>query len=181
MRNKNRPKDLKVNVDDTDINDDASTRSSSWKKKSRPNTPTSAVTDDTQSAARPKISRYLSGFPHLKENIDAEFSKDWWNDIQPPPVNPPTDPQEAVRSISNFMHELPSKPISVSHYSNLFRIFEDYRKVKEQNDNLKQEMRETSQAHEAAVTRWAVIESQYQAEIRRLELLIAHGTSGMTG
>ncbi|PVH96663.1 hypothetical protein DM02DRAFT_631800 [Periconia macrospinosa] len=190
MRNRNRTKESKINTNAAFPAEESSHRSSGW-LKSRPSTPTTA-TDDTRSegssealtprrATRPKISRYLSGLPHFKENIDSTFTQDWWNEIQPLPAEPPLSPEEMIRSVSKHMHGLPAQPIPISMFNGLFRVFEDHRKIKEERTRLDQELRETLDAHDSAADRWCKAEAQYQEEIRRLDLLIARGTSGMTG
>ncbi|CAI6338999.1 unnamed protein product [Periconia digitata] len=192
-KNKARPKELNLNVDTARPSVESGRPSSNWLRNSRPGTPLSATaTDDARSeksvetltprrATRPKISHYLSGIPHLKDDIDPDFADEWWNEIEPLPVEPPVDPQTAMQLVSKFMHQQPLQPIPVSMYSNIFRIFEDYRKVKEETGESSHRLHEALQAHEEAESAWVKTESQYQAEIKRLELLIARGTAGLTG
>ena len=74
-----------------------------------------------------------------------------------------------------------NQPISVEHNSGLFRIFEDYRKIREQKERLELLVEDTLQDWGKADKHWSHAEGRYIAEIRRLELLIARGMSGMTG
>lgn len=74
-----------------------------------------------------------------------------------------------------------SQPIPIEHYNGLFRIFEDYRKIREQKERLGEMMEDTIQDWTKAEEQWRCAEDRYGAEIRRLELLIARGTAGMTG
>ena len=69
----------------------------------------------------------------------------------------------------------------MEHNSGLFRVFEDYRNVREQKESLSIMMEETLSDWKKAEQYWDRSKDCYGAEIRRLELLIARGTSGMTG
>jgi hypothetical protein len=69
----------------------------------------------------------------------------------------------------------------MEHNSGLFRVFEDYRKVREQKESLSLLLEETLKDWKRAEEHWMHSKGRYGAEIRRLELLIARGTSGMTG
>jgi hypothetical protein len=73
------------------------------------------------------------------------------------------------------------QPIPVEHNSGLFRVFEDYRKMREHKEGLEKLLKDTLQDWDKAEKHWGQAEACYNAEIRRLELLIARGTSGMTG
>jgi hypothetical protein len=74
-----------------------------------------------------------------------------------------------------------TQPIPVEHNSGLFRVFEDYRKVREHKERLEKLLKDTFHDWGRAEKHWSQAEARYNAEIRRLELLIARGTSGMTG
>ncbi|EFQ96643.1 hypothetical protein PTT_00125 [Pyrenophora teres f. teres 0-1] len=175
-------------------------RQSSWRKLqgSRPQTPVSAVpitpvfedTDEARSErsetpaprrdSKPKLARYTSLFANFKDNSRAsDFSEPWSEDA--PPVFPPyVDPLDALQAVR--LHMVNScQPIPLEHYSGLFRIFEDYRKAREQKERLGDLMEVTLQDWEKAEEQWRLAEDRYVAEIRRLELLIVRGTGGMTG
>jgi hypothetical protein len=74
-----------------------------------------------------------------------------------------------------------NQPIPIEHNSGLFRVFEDYRKVRENKERLESLLQDTFRDWRIAENHWSAAEGKYDAEIRRLELLIARGTSGMTG
>ncbi|CAE7175839.1 hypothetical protein HRS9139_03455 [Pyrenophora teres f. teres] len=175
-------------------------RQSSWRKLqgSRPQTPVSAVpitpvfedTDEARSErsetpaprrdSKPKLARYTSLFANFKDNSRAsDFSEPWSEDA--PPVFPPyVDPLDALQAVR--LHMVNScQPIPLEHYSGLFRIFEDYRKAREQKERLGDLMEVILQDWEKAEEQWRLAEDRYVAEIRRLELLIVRGTGGMTG
>lgn len=167
-------------------------------RKSRPETPASLTTPqtgledargDTTSEAstprrtvRPKFSRYLSGYRSLKDGSkDAEFRQPWSEDA-PPPYITPIDPLMSLNSVYSYMNSFPTKPIPIEYNSNLFRIFEDYCKVRHDKDTLDELLQQTFDGFRHAEEFWAESESQYEEEIRRLELLIARdGSSGMAG
>ena len=200
-----KPKDitpLKFGRDDTVAADDpGDRRRHHWRKTlhgSRPETPvsgtltTSAIEDaeDTRSErsevstprrnSRPKLARYTSLFSSFKESSKGpEFEP--WSEDAPPPFQPYIDPLNAVQSIRSHMITCSSKPIPLEHNNGLFRIFEDYRKVREEKEHLETLLQDTFQGWKVAEEQWSASEGRYEAEIRRLDLLIARGTSGMTG
>ncbi|KAF1956770.1 hypothetical protein CC80DRAFT_504578 [Byssothecium circinans] len=195
MRAKHRPKDLKTTNDDISPAEDTGRRPPSWRKTvlDRPETPAVIVTDEggqgealveantPRRSSRPKLVHYLSGL-HSKEHLKhIDPTEEWWNEIEPAPQNPLVDPQVALQSTYAHMRRLPSRPIPVSHFSGLFQLFEDYRKTRDQNETLTGKVEETSQQLEKATQNFHEAEVRYQLEIRRLELFIAHGTSGMAG
>ncbi|KAF2641435.1 hypothetical protein P280DRAFT_313169 [Massarina eburnea CBS 473.64] len=194
---KQRTKDSKANNDNLAPADDTTRRpGSGWRKShaerpETPATPSIVVTEDIQSEApseansprrssMPKLVRYLSGL-HTKDHLKhINFNEDWWNEVELV-KKPPVDPALALQSTFSHMRELPSKPIPVSHFSGLFHLFEDYRKIREERDTLAGKLGEMSQQHAQSKKAWVDAEFVYQTEIRRLELLIAHGASGMVG
>ncbi|RMZ70621.1 agc dmpk kinase [Pyrenophora seminiperda CCB06] len=175
-------------------------RQSSWRKLhgSSPQTPVGAVpitpvfedTDEARSDrpetpaprrdSKPKLARYTSLFTNFKETAKTpDFSEPWSEDS--PPVFPPyVDPLDALQAVR--LHMVNSyEPIPREHYSGLFRIFEDYRKSREQKERYSELIEVTLQNWENAEEQWEHAEDRYGAEIRRLELVIARGTGGMTG
>ena len=193
---------LKTDKDSPTIPEDAADRlrQSSWRKLqgSRPQTPMSAVPitpvfEDIEEApiersetpaprrdSKPKLARYTSLFANFKDTSRApEFSEPWSEDT--PTVFPRyVDPLNALQVVRLHMVNS-SQPIPIEHYSGLFRIFEDYRKTREQKERLGEMMEDTLQDWAKAEEQWRCAEDRYGAEIRRLELLIARGTAGMTG
>lgn len=209
-RKKIRPKELRVTTGESIVFDESNERPRrhsdkvGWRKtihggSSRPGTPASAATptlqvdvDDTRSegvseastprrATKPKLSRLMSSYRNLKETPkEPEFGTPWSEDA-PPPYTSPVDPLMSLQSTYSHMIALPTQPIPVDYNNGLFRVFEDYRKVRQEREHLDSLLQEALEDYKNADTCWAETESRYQAEIRRLELLIARGTSGMTG
>jgi hypothetical protein len=199
------PTPLKIDNDNPASLDDSSDHRLplSWRKTrqdSRPQTPVSAVlttltfedADDAQSErsdtpaprrdSKPKLARYTSLFANFKETAkepEFAFSAPWGEDA-PPPFQPYIDPLDVVISVRSHMATA-HQPIPMEHNSGLFRVFEDYRKVREQKESLSAMMEETLKDWKKAKEHWKNSKDRYCAEIRRLELLIARGTSGMTG
>jgi hypothetical protein len=196
---------LKIDSDSPAAPDDTSDRrlQLSWRKTrqdSRPQTPVGAVpttpamedADDAPSEpsdtpaprrdSKPKLARYTSLFANFKETVkepEFAFSVPWSEDA-PPPFQPYIDPLDVVLSVRSHMASA-SRPIPMEHNSGLFRVFEDYRKVREQKESLSLLLEETLKDWKRAEEHWMHSKGCYGAEIRRLELLIARGTSGMTG
>jgi hypothetical protein len=63
----------------------------------------------------------------------------------------------------------------------LFRIFEDYHKRRDETDLLNTELEDIRKKLGDSEGQWARDERQYAEEIRRLELLIAQGATGVAG
>ncbi|CAN9084261.1 unnamed protein product [Alternaria sp. RS040] len=175
----------------------------SWRQQrqgSRPQTPVGAVSAtplvddayDTRSDrsdtpaprrdSKPRLARYTSLFANFKDTTkepEFAFSAPWGEDA-PQSLQPYIDPLDVVQSVRSHMATT-HRPIPMEHNSGLFRVFEDYRKVREQKESLSIMMEETLSDWKKAEEHWNRSKDCYGAEIRRLELLIARGTSGMAG
>lgn len=177
----------------------------SWRSYlgSRPQTPIPAPTvvstgDDTEdsrseassdrgrSGARPKVSRYLSDYLALSAPPKAPvkevflFSEPWCEEERME-IEPPVDPLVAVQEIRLHIGKQSWVPLPVEHNNGLLRIFEDYRKVRDTKELLDVLMKDILGAWQTAQEEWTERERRYQHEIRRLELLIAQGSTGMAG
>ncbi|KAI4930490.1 uncharacterized protein J4E92_004322 [Alternaria infectoria] len=196
---------LKIDVDTPVGTDDSSDRrlQLTWRKtrqSSRPQTPvggahTTPIAEDADDApsersdtpalrrdSKPKLARYTSLFANFKETAkepEFAFSAPWGEDA-PAPFQTYIDPLDVVTSVRSHMITA-SWPIPMEHNSGLFRVFEDYRKVREQKECLSTMLEETLNDWRKAEEHWTRSRDRYGAEIRRLELLIARGASGMTG
>ncbi|KAF2685529.1 hypothetical protein K458DRAFT_449307 [Lentithecium fluviatile CBS 122367] len=184
-----KPKDLKIDFK-TDTKANTTTAS-------RPETPVRVATpvppidvDDTKSEIsesgtprRPaKLARLVSGYRTLKGAPEEfDFAEPWSEDTPPIPTTP-VDPVVALQSIYSHMNTLPTRPIPVDYYSGLYRIFEDYRKVRHEKQRLEELLHESFEGYRRIEEALVKMETQYQAEIRRLELLIVRdGTTGLAG
>ncbi|KAH8727268.1 hypothetical protein GQ44DRAFT_649771 [Phaeosphaeriaceae sp. PMI808] len=130
--------------------------------------------------SKPKLARYTSLFTNFKDvPKSAEFAEPW-SDVAPS-FEPYLDPRIALQSIHSHMITYSMSPIPLGYNNGLFRIFEDYHKLRAENCRLQAELQETFQNIEIARVQWRNDERQYGEEIRRLELLIAHGSAGVAG
>ncbi|OAF99555.1 uncharacterized protein CC84DRAFT_365135 [Paraphaeosphaeria sporulosa] len=174
---------------------------SNWRNTfhSRPGTPSRAPTptifhvdtDDVRrditldvpnprKATKPKLARYLSGYLAVKDvSKEPEFSVPWLE--IPPASREYVDPMASLQSVFSHMTTNPSCPIPLHYNNGIFRVFEDYRKVRDEKERLDDLLHETFEGYRAVERFFEKAEAEYQAEIRRLELLIARGTSGMDG
>lgn len=96
-------------------------------------------------------------------------------------IEPPVDPLVAVQEIRSHIGKQSWVPIPVEHNNGLLRIFEDYRKVRDTKEQLDTLIKEVLGSWQTAQEEWTETEFRYQQEIRRLELLIAKGSTGMAG
>ncbi|EAT80552.2 hypothetical protein SNOG_12140 [Parastagonospora nodorum SN15] len=205
-RKKSKPKELqplKLGLDHLVGADDASDRRRhhGWRKTiqgSRPATPATAppvtpTVEETEDAlsertepttprrdSKPKLVRYTSLFSSFASTPKGpEFSEPWGE--EPLLFEPYADPKLAIASIRAHMASFSMKPIPPEHNNNLFRIFEDYHKRRDEIDRLRIALKELSERQLQYETGWADYERQYAEEIRRLELLIAQGVTGVAG
>jgi hypothetical protein len=204
-----KPKELqpfKLGVDDTAATEDPSDRRRhhGWRKTiqgSRPATPVSGPpatptideVEDVQGEltepatrrrdSKPKLTRYtslFSGFNALKDTTKIlDFTEPWSDGT--PPFESYVDPKFAIQSIRSHMVTFSRNPVPLEYNNSLFCIFENYDKLRNQNDRLDTVLQETRQNFEYAEDQWAKEELRYEEEIRRLELLIAQGAMGVAG
>jgi hypothetical protein len=199
----NKPKDLQPHkLGDAVIADDASDRRRhGWRKTisgSRPATPASnppatPTVDEVESAhversepptprrdSKPKLIRYTSLFTSFTTTPkEVGFSAPWGEES--PVFEHHVDPKIAIVSIRAHMTNQSMKPIPLEHNSNLFRIFEDYHKQRDQVDLLNTELEEIRKRLAESEGQRVKDERQYGDEVRRLELLIAQGATGVAG
>lgn len=209
-KSKNAPSSLKIGSDElTAAPEDSSDwrRYHGWRptlQGSRPATPVSVVpitpvTEDRSdrsetdarsnqseaatphSHSRPKASRYTSVFNNIKEASREPDFPEPWNDDTTPSYQPVIDTMSALQSVYSHTLRYPSKPIPHEYHSGLFRVFEDYRKSKNENEQLKSILEDTCRNWETAEKHWANSERQLQADVRRLEALMTRGASSTAG
>lgn len=131
--------------------------------------------------SKPKLARYTSLFSSLKDvNKGPEFAEPWSADA-PPVFEPYPDPLYALQSLRSFMFKAPSAAIPPSYSNALFRIFDSYGKLREQNQRLEELAQEMIRDWTRMEEHFNMREADYKGEIRRLELLIARSALGMTG
>jgi hypothetical protein len=159
---------------------------------SRPSTPVPTSTssnavdaDDARSETSrpstpgrpPTLARLVSSYRTLidtpKESA-GDFAEPW-SDVAPPLDMLPIDPLLSMQSIYAHMNASSTRPIPVGHNSALFRIFEDYRKARASKNGLEKLLQQALEGMRIAEEAWVETEAQYQAEIRRLELLMVRG------
>ncbi|KAF2121955.1 hypothetical protein BDV96DRAFT_640028 [Lophiotrema nucula] len=129
---------------------------------------------------RPSSKRHWSSYIAITGPKEHIFSEPWSLD-SPLLLEPPVDPFMVLQSVRSHISKLPTEPIPVQHHSGILRVFEDYRKVRAKKENIEDLLNVTLGDFKRAEESWTASEDQYKAEIRRLELLIARGTSGMAG
>ena len=134
--------------------------------------------------SKPKRTRYTSLFTiHKGKPTDPIFSEPWSTD-QVPDIEDPwyyVDPIVVMESIHSHMCKNSMVPIPLSYNSGLFRVFDDYRKLRSQFESLETRELEAWEQASMETARMLKSEAQYVSEIRRLELLIAQGTTGSSG
>ncbi|KAF2259998.1 hypothetical protein CC78DRAFT_585382 [Lojkania enalia] len=138
-------------------------------------------TSRLRSGPKPKLSRYLSDYLTLTApSKDQIFSEPWTEDA-PAAFVPPVDPLVVLQPVRTYFCKFPSQALPPQHNSGLLRLFEDYEKIRKEKGNLDNLLKETLEGFRSAEDSWAAAKVGYQEEIRRLELMIACGTSGVAG
>lgn len=134
--------------------------------------------------SKPKLIRYTSLFvTHKDDPASPIFSEPWSADSLPKLEDPWTyvDPVVVMESIHSHMCKNHMVPIPLEYNSGLFQIFDDYRKLRLRKELLEMREREAFEHSRKVTAELLESEELYEAEIRRLELLIARGSTGMTG
>ncbi|KAF2827665.1 hypothetical protein CC86DRAFT_349335 [Ophiobolus disseminans] len=196
----NKPKELqphKVSADDA-VASGRHLFSRKGIQSSRPATPATSTIEEADEgpgepaqsttprrSSKPKLVRYTSLFTSFKD-VSEPKSPDFaepWGDIDPnsaAPV-PYVDPIAIIQAIRSHMANFSTTPLSSTHNSGLFRVFEHYYKLRSENERLEVGLHEARQELQSTQDRWTDEERRYAEEIRRLELLIAQGTAGVAG
>jgi hypothetical protein len=158
--------------------------------QSQPDTPVKAGTptltidtEDTRSELSesstprrpPTLARLVSGYRTLKDTSKDSGFAEPWSENAPLFRRPSTDPLVSIQSIYTHMNALPTRPIPVYCNSALFHLFEDYRKVKTEKEGLEKLLHETFESLRKVEEAVVETETQYKAEVRRLELLMVRG------
>ncbi|KAF2660646.1 hypothetical protein K491DRAFT_571115, partial [Lophiostoma macrostomum CBS 122681] len=130
-----------------------------------------------RSGPKPRLTRLISDYLSLT-SPKVEFTE-FWKEGAPLVVEPPIDPLNVVVAVRSTIQSY--QPISTEYNSGLLRVFEDYRKVRDEKEKLEGLLKETLDDYSLFEENWAAKEGHYQDEIRRLELIIARGTAGLSG
>ncbi|KZM22642.1 hypothetical protein ST47_g6193 [Ascochyta rabiei] len=157
-----------------------------------PPTPTPEDIEDTRSErtddsaprrdSKPKPIRYTSLFTtHKEEPSGPDFAEPW--SVDAPPSHDQrayVDPVVVMECIHSHLCKNYMVPVPLEYNSGLFQIFDDYRKLRSQKERL--DMRERKMLDDSCKLKdqWFEAEGCYEAEIHRLELLIARGITGST-
>ncbi|KAF2011741.1 hypothetical protein BU24DRAFT_288335 [Aaosphaeria arxii CBS 175.79] len=134
----------------------------------------------TVRSSRPRLARYISDYLTFGGPDSPEFSEPWSQDVPLRPVTP-VDITMVIQMIQMHIHQFPLRPLPVEHTSGLLRIFEEYRKAKEEANVSGEKWRDILVDFTNAQATWEATESSYQSEIIRLRSVIGKGASGMTG
>ena len=136
-------------------------------------------TSSPRKPVKPKLARYISGYLSIKEAAkEPEFTEPW--DEIAPRQEDTTDPLFSLQSIFVHMTTTPTRPIPLHFNSGIFRIFEDYRNIRNENERLNSLCNDTFAAFRRLETSYEDERIKYNEVIRRLELPNARGTPGIT-
>ena len=180
-----------------------------WMRSIHPSRPTTPFTDSSANAAgssnlnqnrtstsatkprRPTVERLSSFFPHLRTSKDFKMSA---SDQEHEPFynakdnvyNPDVD-MMANTLLTVSMSNL-GKPLGAEYGSFLLHVLEAYRyqkrdlaKAAADLDDVKNMMEQLKLEHERDAELWAKEKATYKAEIKRREVLMVQGKTGMEG
>jgi hypothetical protein len=135
--------------------------------------------------SRPKLftraSQYFGKSPSLQFSNNFDFSE----------VKPERNLHDAkvdpiVSSITTTISSQFNKPLSVQNHGPILRVFEAFRVLSDEKDELEANLAEavshnntTLDTLEGERRRWKEDELNYKAEIKRLEIIIASGKTGL--
>ncbi|KAH0356629.1 hypothetical protein KCU81_g874, partial [Aureobasidium melanogenum] len=115
----------------------------------------------------------------FKETISSPYQT-WPEGCEP-------DPDQTMDSIMRTLIAEPYRPLDVKHNSPLLMIFEGFRNLRDENSSLLRKLKYEAETrfeshHELELERqaWQREREQYQAEVRRLELIISKNKEGRT-
>lgn len=157
--------------------------------------PTDRLTPDTPTLRAPStpaprrgsntsFAKYLAAYLSLKDSKDKDKGIKFdtpWDDIPPLSSVPVVDPLVTAQGLYAYMQVNPPRPIPINYYCGLFQMFDSYRNLREENEKIKDLLENSLGAYDNLQESWKETEDKYQTEIRRLELVIARGTSGIDG
>lgn len=130
----------------------------------------------------PKLAHYLSSYRALTAPETQEFSfSEPWSLFPPPRDEPQIDPLEIVRKVRSHIGRQTWVSLPVEYNYGILRVFEEFRKISEKQEKTLREYKKALDTWKSDKSKWDNTEDLYQQEIRRLELLIAQGKSGMSG
>ncbi|KAG9662489.1 uncharacterized protein M437DRAFT_38328 [Aureobasidium melanogenum CBS 110374] len=143
---------------------------------------------------RPKISSYFSHrgpSSHGRSSVwsadrRASFKETISSPYQTWPEGCEPDPDQTMDSIMRTLIAEPYRPLDVKHNSPLLMIFEGFRNLRDENSSLLRKLKYEAETrfeshHELELERqaWQREREQYQAEVRRLELIISKNKEGV--
>jgi hypothetical protein len=136
--------------------------------------------------SRPKLftraSQYFGKSPSLRFNHNFEF-----NEVKlEHNLNHDAKIDSIISSITTAINNQINKPLSVQLHGLILRVFEAFRVLSDEKDELEKKLAEsvshnntTLDTLEGERRRWKEDEINYKAEIKRLELIIANGKTGL--
>ena len=172
-----------------------------WRRMIQPRTRTPAVEpDDSDGAAspvtpkrglKPKISSMfthhgVAAKPSMHSLTEDPFAPRLpsWPDEQPYSLHP--DAEGLIDSVMCRLMSDPYGSLDSRFNSMLMHIFESYRSVMDEKQQLQEQANEAAHGRKALLSRlqqaqkqWSQERQDYKAEIKRLELLLAKGKRGL--
>ena len=148
----------------------------------------------TRKKVRPKISSYFSFGPSTTHGKSSLWSTDQRTCVKETISSPyqtwpegcEPDPDQIMDSMMRTLIAEPYRPLDVKHNSPLLMIFEGFRNLRDENASLVRKLKyeaETrfSSHHELELERqsWQQEREEYQAEVKRLELIISKDKEGV--
>jgi hypothetical protein len=112
----------------------------------------------------------------LPEDFDSAFRIPSWILNQPNP-DPPID--ELIDSIMCNVMDDPSSGLTARFATDLMRIIEAYRLVRDEKEELASRLQAETQKRHAVAQAWDRERKEYKAEVKRLELLLSKGKRGV--
>jgi hypothetical protein len=134
---------------------------------------------------RPKLFTRASQY-FGKSHPSLRFCSTYFSDVQPQKNLHDANINSIVSSITASINKDFAKPLSVQNNGAILRVFEAYRMLNEEKDDLVDRLAEavshnntTLDTLEGERRRWKEDELNYKAEVKKLEVIIANGKTGL--
>jgi hypothetical protein len=158
------------------------------KTRDRSSTLSSAASMPDLKVAGGKRPRFIQrASQYLIANYGKPKEPNYFTDIQPRQLFQPVPLEQVINSLQNDLLSNILKPLEVDRNGPILRVLEGYMQLKTERELLADKLNTLVKRHyenvdmlEAERKTWKEDEALYNAEIKRLEILIAEGRTGLS-
>ena len=146
------------------------------------------TSQNTRPRSRPRLSAYLTKHLSTGSTGNARPTRTEASNLVAAGIEYCSTPEIrlVVNCLTTRLANSPHLPLDVRLNSNILTLLEAYRDLTEEKETIQQQLEEENQKERQlrdhfakAEQEWSTKEEQYKAEIKRLEILMAQGKSGL--